>query len=47
MINEALTVQEGHFRGVRVTPTIEMIAKLMEDYHKQFEEEKLKTKNHG
>jgi len=43
MIDEVLTIQNGHFKGAKVAFTTEIVKKLMEDYHEQFEEEKLKT----
>jgi len=44
LINKALTIQEGMFKGARVTPTPERIKQLMLDYHAQFEK-KLKKRN--
>ena len=44
LIGKALTIQEGEFKGARVTPTPERIKQLMLDYHAQFEK-KLKKRN--
>jgi hypothetical protein len=41
LIDERLTIQEGHLKGARITPTELIIKELMEDYHAQFVESEL------
>jgi len=43
MYIERSTIQEGFFKGARRTLSDEDIIQLMEDYHEQFEKEKIKT----
>jgi hypothetical protein len=36
MLDERLTIQEGHFKGARIAITETIVRELMEDYHSQF-----------
>lgn len=40
IINEKLVIQEGYFKGAKVTLSIKTIIELMIEYHKQFEDGK-------
>jgi hypothetical protein len=39
MLNERLTVQDGHLKGARITISESLARELMEEYHSQFYEE--------
>ncbi len=39
MIDERLTIQDGHLKGARITLSESLVQKLMEDYHSQFQQE--------
>jgi hypothetical protein len=36
MLDERLTIQDGHFKGSRITISESIAKELMEDYHSQF-----------
>jgi hypothetical protein len=36
MLNERLTVQDGHLKGARITISEALARQLMEEYHSQF-----------
>jgi hypothetical protein len=36
MLDERLTIQDGHFKGARITISESIAKELMEDYHSQF-----------
>jgi hypothetical protein len=39
MLNERLTVQDGHLKGARITISESLAKELMEEYHSQFHAE--------
>lgn len=39
MLNERLTVQDGHLKGARITISESLARELMEEYHSQFRQE--------
>ena len=39
MIDERLTIQDGHLKGARITISESLAKELMEDYHSQFQQE--------
>ena len=39
MIDERLTIQDGHLKGARITFSESLVLQLMEDYHSQFKKE--------
>jgi hypothetical protein len=39
MIDERLTIQDGHLKGARIAISESLVEKLMEDYHAQFQQE--------
>jgi len=40
MLDERLTIQDGHLKGARITISESLAKELMEDYHSQFGQEK-------
>lgn len=36
MLDERLTIQDGHLKGARITISESLAKELMEDYHSQF-----------
>ena len=36
MLDERLTIQDGHLKGARITISESVAKELMEDYHSQF-----------
>ena len=39
MLDERLTIQDGHLKGARITISESLAKELMEDYHSQFRQE--------
>jgi hypothetical protein len=39
MLDERLTIQDGHLKGARITISESLAKELMEDYHSQFLQE--------
>ncbi len=39
MLDERLTIQDGHLKGARITISESLAKELMEDYHSQFHRE--------
>jgi hypothetical protein len=39
MLDERLTIQDGHLKGARITISESLAKELMEDYHSQFHQE--------
>jgi hypothetical protein len=39
MLDERLTIQDGHFKGARITISESLAKELMENYHSQFQQE--------
>jgi len=39
MLDERLTIQDGHFKGARITISESIVKELMEKYHAQFYKE--------
>jgi hypothetical protein len=39
MLNERLTIQDGHLKGARITISEALAKELMEEYHSQFRQE--------
>lgn len=39
MLDERLTIQDGHLKGARITISESLARELMEEYHSQFEQE--------
>jgi hypothetical protein len=40
MLDERLTIQDGHLKGARITISESLAKELMEDYHSQFHQER-------
>jgi hypothetical protein len=38
MLDERLTIQDGHLKGARITISESLAKELMEEYHSQFEQ---------
>ena len=45
MLDERLTIQDGHLKGARITISESLAKELMEDYHSQFRQEKKQERN--
>ena len=45
MLDERLTIQDGHLKGARITISESLAKELMEDYHSQFRQEKKQPRN--
>jgi hypothetical protein len=39
MLDERLTIQDGHLKGARITISESLAKELMEEYHSQFHQE--------
>jgi len=39
MIDERLTIQDGHLKGARIAISESLVEILMEEYHSQFQQE--------
>jgi hypothetical protein len=39
MIEERLTIQDGHLKGARIAISESLVEQLMEEYHSQFQQE--------
>ena len=39
MLDERLTIQDGHLKGTRITISESLAKELMEDYHSKFRQE--------
>ncbi len=44
MLDERLTIQDGHLKGARITISESLAKELMEDYHSQFRQEIKRTR---
>jgi hypothetical protein len=45
MLDERLTIQDGHLKGARITISESLAKELMEDYHSQFLRKIKQTRN--
>jgi len=45
MIDERLTIQDGHLKGARITISESLAKELMEDYHSQFRQKIKQTRD--
>ena len=44
MLEERLTIQDGHLKGARITISESLAKELMEDYHSQFQQKRERTR---
>ncbi len=44
MLDERLTIQDGHLKGARITISESLAKELMEDYHSQFHQKIKQTR---